>query len=74
MKRRIPSCMDVSIQCQQCRKLVQRSIWTVEDYVRCDLNHIFCCECVEKDHLEDCPICGQPLEYRTNKTFDVELI
>lgn len=70
MKRRIPSCQDVLICCQKCRKPVQRSIWTLADYRRCDLNHIFCEECIQREKLEDCPICDQPLEYKHIKTFD----
>jgi hypothetical protein len=48
---------------------VQQSMFPVEDYQHCELNHIFCCECVEKFHLEKCPICEEPLEYKKNKTY-----
>jgi len=68
-KMRYPrySCMDVFLHCQSCRKLVQQSIVTLEDYQRCKLNHIFCSECIKEKMLQNCPICGQALEFRHKK-------
>lgn len=69
MAKRHFSCMDVFIRCQKCRKPVQQSLITLEDYCRCELNHIFCCTCIEKYEFKSCPICELPLEYKINKTF-----
>ncbi|MHA1129913.1 MAG: hypothetical protein ACTSQI_07535 [Candidatus Helarchaeota archaeon] len=69
MAKRHFSCIDVFIRCQKCRRPVQESLVTLDNYQRCDLNHIFCCECIEKEEWENCPICGLPLEFKVNKTF-----
>ena len=69
MKKRYPSCMDVFLWCQKCKKLVHQQMFPVEDYRHCEMNHIFCCECVEKFNLKECPICEQPLEYKRDKTY-----
>jgi hypothetical protein len=64
-------CIEALIHCQKCNKIVQQSLVTLEDYQRCDLNHIFCTECVEKYHLEDCPVCELPLEFKVKKSFSL---
>ena len=68
VRKRYPSCIDVVLCCQKCRKLVHQQMFPVEDYQHCDLNHIFCCECIEEEDLKSCPICDQPLEYKRKKS------
>ena len=61
------TCIDASIHCKKCGKLVRRAIYNVEDFISCELNHVYCMECKNKFKLENCPECKLPLKYEELK-------
>ncbi len=59
------TCIDAEIHCSTCKKLVKKAIFNVNDFIHCELYHIYCTDCKKKS--QPCPQCNLPLQYEEKK-------
>ncbi|MHA1231844.1 MAG: hypothetical protein ACTSPQ_14450 [Candidatus Helarchaeota archaeon] len=63
-----PTCLDEVLFCQICGKVVKEGIFNVDDFFRCELNHITCSECKSK-FQDECYICKLPYTIEELRTL-----